>query len=104
MHGFAKSRVNQRILVASFIAGVAVSLTLTFVMWATHLGYWLPGTQPGWVLASAVIIAGGAGAQYGIALVTAGNAAFYACLSVPVIKAEVAERGPIGRAVVRGWR
>jgi len=36
--------------------------------------------------------------------VTAGNAAFYTLLSVPVIKSEVAERGPIGRALVRAWR
>ena len=83
---------------------MTVSLMLSLVMWATRLGYWLPGTQPGWALAWAVVIVGGAGAQYGVALVTAGNAAFYALLSVPVIRLEVAERGPIGRAVARGWR
>lgn len=104
MHGSTKSRVDRRILAASFIAGAAVSVTLTFVMWATHLEYWLPGTQPGWLLAWTIILAGGAGAQYGIALVTAGNAAFYTCLSLPVIRSEVAERGRIGRAVAKGWR
>src|SRR3954462_6389492 len=104
MHNSVKARVNRRILTASLLAGIVVSLTLTFVMWSTRLGYWLPGTQPGWVVAWAVVIVGGAGAQYAIALVTAGNAAFYTLLSVPVIKSEVAERGRIGRVLVKGWR
>ena len=92
--------LRMRLWLTSLLAGCAISCLLTFTMWIIKIGPWFPPFWPGWFLAIATVVVG-RGEQWGsrvsLALVTIGNAAFYAWVFLRVIKADVASRGRIGR-------
>lgn len=94
------SERKTRVWLTSAAFGAAVSLMLTVVMNKTHFGFWLPGSQPGWLLAWATrIVRPGAvaGDSSAVTLVTAGNAAFYALAFSRILRAEILARGNLSR-------
>ncbi len=98
------SRLRIRLWMVSCFAGCMVSAILTTVAWKTELGFWFPGSQPGWLFTWAAFLLARKDAwdtAYGIGLVTLGNAVFYVWLSLKVFGAEIASRGRLGRYFVR---
>jgi len=98
------SERKTRLWSTSLAAGFAISLVLTATMTKTHYGFWLPGTQPGWVFAWATrLLRPGAtwNGPSGVALVTLGNAAFYAWALSRVLRAEILARGSLSRYFLR---
>ena len=94
------SGLRIRLWISSLISGLVISGILSGVMWKTHAEYWLPGSQPGWLLAwiaMAVVRTGSGSDRLGDALITLGNAAFYAWLIRGLLAAEIAVRGALGK-------
>jgi hypothetical protein len=94
------SGLRMRLWTASMIIGLVISCVLSGVMWKTHAGFWLPGSQPGWLfawIAMAVIRTGSESDRLGGALTTIGNAAFYAWLTRGLLAAEITVRGALGK-------
>ena len=94
------SGLRMRLWTASMIIGLVISCVLSEVMWKTHAGFWLPGSQPGWLfawIAMAVIRTGSGSDRLGGALITIGNAAFYAWLTRGLLAAEITVRGALGK-------
>jgi hypothetical protein len=88
----------------SLAVGCAISLLLTAAMRKTHFDFWLPGAQPGWIFAWATrLVRPGAIPQdpAGLALVTAGNSAFYAWIFSRILRAEIIARGTLSRYFLR---
>jgi len=98
------SERKTRVWLTSLAVGCTISFLLTAAMWKTHYGFWLPGSQPGWLLAWATRVvrpASGWENSSGIAVVTAGNAAFYAWIFSRVLRAEILARGNLSRYFLR---
>jgi hypothetical protein len=94
------SGLRMRLWIASLISGLVISGILSGVMWKTHAGFWLPGSQPGWLLAwiaMAVVRTGSGSDRLGRALITIGNAVFYAWLTRGLLAAEITVRGALGK-------
>jgi hypothetical protein len=73
-------------------------------MWKTRAGFWLPGSQPGWLFAWIVLVISRGESpsdHFGIALVTLGNTIFYSWLIRRLLAAEVASRGALGNRFLR---
>jgi hypothetical protein len=95
---------KTRVWSASLAFGCLVSLFLTAILRKTHFGFWLPGSQPGWLLAWATrLVRPGSVADEptGMALVTAGNALFYTWLFSRILRAEISARGNLSRYFLR---
>ena len=96
--------LRKRLWLTSLLVGCAISCVLTFTMWIMKIGPWFPPFWPGWFLAIVAVVLGH-GQQWDsrvdLALVTIGNAAFYAWIFLRVIKADLASRGRIGRHFLR---
>jgi hypothetical protein len=73
-------------------------------MWAMGIGFWFPPFWPGLFFAWGIIIVTHA-QQWGesafLVLVTRGNAAFYAWISLKLIGADIEARGWFGRKLLR---
>jgi hypothetical protein len=98
------SERKTRVWLASLAVGCAISFVLTAALRKTQFGFWLPGSQPGWLLAWATrLMRPGSVTQdlSGITLVTAGNAAFYAWVFSRVLRAEILARGNLSRYFLR---
>lgn len=95
------SERKTRMWIVSLAAGCAISLVLTAAMRKTQFGVWLPGTQPGWMLAWATRLLHPNSAADGIALVTAGNTVFYAWIFSRILRAEILARGSLSRYFLR---
>ena len=95
------SERNPRMWMASLCAGCAISFVLTAAMRKTQFGVWLPGTQPGWMVAWAARLMRPNSAADGVALVTAGNTAFYAWIFSRILRAEILARGSLSRYFLR---
>lgn len=94
------SGLRMRLWTASMIIGLVISCVLSGMMWKTHAGFWLPGSQPGWLfawIAMGVIRTGSGSDRFGGTLITIGNAAFYAWLTRGVLAAEITVRGALGK-------
>jgi hypothetical protein len=95
---------KTRVWLASLAFGCMVSLFLTAILRKTDFGFWLPGSQPGWMLAWAtrLVRPGSVSDQLaGLAVVTAGNAIFYAWLFSRILRAEITARGNLSRYFLR---
>jgi hypothetical protein len=95
------SESKIRVWLASLTMGLATSLILTAAMRKTQFGFWLPGTQPGWMLAWATRFIWPNSAETGVALVTGGNTAFYAWIFSRILRAEILARGSLSRYFLR---
>jgi hypothetical protein len=95
------SESKFRVWLASLTMGLATSLVLTAAMRKTQFGVWLPGTQPGWMLAWAMRLLHPNSAGDGIALVIAGNTLFYAWIFSRILRAEILARGSLSRYFLR---
>jgi hypothetical protein len=98
------SERKTRMWLTSVAVGCAISLILTAAMRKTHFGFWLPGAQPGWIFAWATrLLRPGSAAEVpsAIALVTAGNTAFYAWIFSRILRAEIVARGNLSRYFLR---
>src|ERR1700752_371450 len=96
--------LRTRLLFTSLLVGCLVSCVLDAAMWKMKMGPWFPPFWPGWffAIATKVVTHGEHWNNWvNIALVTVGNAVFYAFISLWVIKADVAARGRIGRQFLR---
>ncbi len=95
---------KTRVWLASLAFGCIVSLLLTAILGKTQFGFWLPGSQPGWLLpwATRLLRPGSVADQpTGMALVTAGNALFYGWLFSRILRAEITARGNLSRFFLR---
>ncbi len=95
---------KTRVWIACLAFGCMVSLFLTAILRKTEFGFWLPGSQPGWLLAWAtrLVHPGSTSDQLtGMAVVTAGNAIFYAWLFSRILRAEISARGNLSRYFLR---
>jgi uncharacterized membrane protein len=98
------SERKTRVWLTSLAVGCVISCLLTAAMEKTHYGFWLPGVQLGWLFAWATGLvrpAAGSSGPFGIALVTLGNAAFYAWFSSRVLRAEILAGGSMSRYFLR---
>ena len=98
------SERKTRVWLTSLAVGCAISLILTAAMRKTHFGFWLPGSQPGSLFAWATrLVRPGAVTNdpSGLALVTAGNAGFYAWIFSRILRAEIVARGNLSRYFLR---
>jgi len=89
-----------RVWVVSLAFGCTVSLLLAAALHKTHFGFWLPGSQPGWLLAWATHLmrpASGNDQSSSLALVAIGNTAFYAWIFSRILRAEILARGCLSR-------
>jgi hypothetical protein len=94
------SERKTRVWLTSLAVGGAISLVLTAAMRKTHFGFWLPGSQPGWLFAwAARLVHAGAVTNdpSSLALVAAGNAGFYAWIFSRILRAEIVARGNLSR-------
>jgi hypothetical protein len=95
---------KTRVWLASLAFGCMVSLFLTAILRKTDFGFWLPGSQPGWLLAWAtrVVRPGSVSDELsGMILITAGNAIFYAWIFSRALRAEITARGNLSRYFLR---
>jgi hypothetical protein len=92
---------KARMWIASLVAGCVISFVLTVAMRKTQFGVWLPGTQPGWMVAWAARLMRPDSDADGVALVTAGNTAFYAWIFSRILRAEILARGSLSRYFLR---
>jgi hypothetical protein len=98
------SERKTRVWLTSVAFGAAVSVILTGTMLKMGIAYWFPPFWPGLFLWIASAIAGhglyltGPG---GLALVTTGNAAFYAWGFSRILRAEILARGNLSRYFLR---
>jgi hypothetical protein len=97
------SERKTRMWLTSLAVGCALSLILTAAIRKTHFGFWLPGAQPGWMFAWAarMVRPTSVPADSAIALVTAGNTAFYAWIFSRILRAEIVARGNLSRYFLR---
>jgi hypothetical protein len=99
--------LRMRLWMTSLLVGCTISCAITFTVWITKIGPWFPPFWPGWFLAiasQAVVIVIGRGEldyRVGLALVTIGNGAFYAWISLRIMKADVTSRRRIGKHFLR---
>ncbi|MGC2196384.1 MAG: hypothetical protein WA628_17055 [Terriglobales bacterium] len=95
---------KTRVRLTSLAVGCAIALLLTAALRKTHFGFWLPGAQPGWLVAWATrLVRPGAVTEdsAGLALVTAGNTAFYSWIFSRILRAEILARGCLSRHFLR---
>ena len=89
---------------SSLVSGAATALILTALMLKLSVGYWFIPAWPGMLLAALPVIFHNGQSLSGatsLFLVTAGNAIFYAWLSLRVLRAEVQARGHLSRYFLR---
>ena len=97
----SEGRTRLRLWVASLALGCLVALILTALVSRGHYGYWLPGVQPGWVLAWAVsFLLPEAHDLVWLGLITLGNALFYSWLAMKVLSADMESRGRLSRILI----
>lgn len=97
------SERKTRVWLASLTAGCAISFMLTAAMRKMSIGFWFPPSWPGAFLALPSAIARHGqlwDSRASLALVTIGNAAFYAWIFLRVLRAEILARGNLSRYFV----
>jgi hypothetical protein len=94
---------KTRVWIAALAMGCITSVVLTAVMLKTGVGSWFPPCWPGLLLGlvSAVLQKGETSSIRTLALITAGNAVFYAWLFLQVLRAEISARGHLSRYFLR---
>ena len=87
---------KTRVWVTSLMIGCGTSVILSAVMLKMNVGFWFVPTWPGLFFAylrgHALIVD-----VASLALLTAGNAVFYAWLFLKIIRAEITARGHLSR-------
>ena len=93
---------KTRVWIAALAVGCITSVVLTAVMLKTGVGFWFPPCWPGLLLALVfAVFRTGDATLWTLALITAGNAVFYAWLFLQVLRAEISARGHLSRYFLR---
>jgi hypothetical protein len=95
---------KTRVWLVSLAIGCGTSLILTAAMLKMSIGFWFPPFWPGLFLARAFSLVGHGQTWDGgltLALILAGNAAFYAWLFLRILRAEIHARGHLSRYFLR---
>lgn len=98
------SESKIRVWLASLTMGLATSLILTAAMPKMGVAFYFPPFWPGLLFAFLCGIAGHTqflDSRTSLALVAAGNTAFYAWIFLTALRAEVAARGSLSRYFLR---
>jgi hypothetical protein len=92
-----------RLWLVSLAIGCGTSLILTAAMLKMSIGFWFPPFWPGLFLALAfsIVSHGQSWDSVSLALILAGNAAFYAWLFLRILRAEIHARGHLSRYFLR---
>jgi hypothetical protein len=101
--GNRANHLRIRLWAVSGLVGCLISGALTALVWITRTIFLFPPAWPGLFLAWGVVAVGyePRGRFAFGAVITIGNAIFYALLFFCVIRAEVVSRGPLGRWFLR---
>lgn len=93
---------KTRVWIAALAMGCITSVVLTAAMLKTGAGFWFPPCWPGLLLGLVfTAFRSGEAALSTLALITAGNAVFYAWLFLQVLRAEINARGHLSRYFLR---
>lgn len=94
-----RTHLRIRLWTASILFGCTASYSLTLMMSPGDYGYYLPGTQPGWLLvwAASAVARKSMSPDLKLAIVTVGNALFYTWLALRILVADLLSRGRLGR-------
>ena len=97
----SKGQVRFRLWMASLALGCLISLVLSAMLSGGRYGVWLPGVQPGWLLAWAVsFLLHDAHDLVWLGLITLGNTAFYTWFVMKVLAADLESRGRLSRILL----
>jgi hypothetical protein len=95
------SERKTRIWVVSLMMGCLTSIVLTAVMLKMSAAFWFPLIWPGLLLAFFTGRGQIVNSIVSLALISAGNALFYAWLFLKILRAEITARGHLSRYFLR---
>ena len=100
-----RAALRLRLWAVSFLLGCTAAYSLSLMMSPAY-GYYLPGTQPGWLLAwvTGAIAHESISPALKLAIVTVGNALFYSFLTLRILVADLLSRGRLARMLLTHHR
>ena len=100
-----RAALRLRLWAVSFLLGCTAAYSLSLMMSPAY-GYYLPGTQPGWLLAwiTGTIAHESISPALKLAIITVGNALFYSFLTLRILVADLLSRGRLARILLTHHR